>query len=75
MKTAETGTRIALKNILFLTDFSQASDVAMPFAVAIARQFGATVHALHVLMPGPFVYATPETIAITIEAQEENCYG
>ena len=73
MKTAATGTRIALKNILFLTDFSEPSQAALPFAVAMAREFGAKVHALHVLAPDPYVYAyaAPETIAVAIEAQEE----
>jgi nucleotide-binding universal stress UspA family protein len=70
MKTAGTGTRIALKNILFLTDYSEPSQAALPFAVAMAREFGATVHALHVLVPDPYVYATPATIAIAFEAQE-----
>ena len=72
MKIAETGTRIALKNILLLTDFSPPSEVALPFAVSIAREFGARVHALHVLMPEPYVYTTPEATGMAIEAQEEN---
>jgi len=50
-KPAE-GTRVVLKNVLYLTDFSESSAVALPFAVAIARNYGATVHALHVLTPG-----------------------
>jgi nucleotide-binding universal stress UspA family protein len=72
MKTVGRGARIALKNILFLTDFSEPSEAALPFAVAIAREFGATVHALHVLLPEPYVYTAPETVAVVIEAQEEN---
>jgi nucleotide-binding universal stress UspA family protein len=74
MKTAETGTRIALKNVLYLTDFSEPSQAALPFAVAMAREFGAKIHALHVLIPEPYVYAyaTPATIGMAIEAQEES---
>ncbi len=71
MKTAEPGTRIVLKNILFLTDFSEPSQAALPFAIAVARGYGATIHALHVLMPEPYVHALPETIAAALEAQEE----
>lgn len=44
-------TRITLKNILFLTDFSESSEAALPFAIAMARNYGASVHALHVLTP------------------------
>ena len=72
MKAVETGVRIALKNILFLTDFSEPSREALPFAVAIAREFGATVQALHILIPSPYVYTAPETTIAAIEAEEEN---
>jgi len=30
------GDRIPLRNVLYLTDFSEASEAALPFAVAIA---------------------------------------
>jgi nucleotide-binding universal stress UspA family protein len=45
------GTRISVRNILYLTDFSEPSEAALPFAVAIARDYGASVYALHVLTP------------------------
>ena len=72
MKAVDTGTRVNLKSILFLTDFSQPSEAALPFAIAIAREFAATIHALHVLIPQPYLYMTPQTIPVAIEAQEEN---
>ena len=72
MKVADTGTRINLKSILFLTDFSQPSEAALPFAIAMARQFEATIHALHVLTPQAYLCMTPQTIPIVIEAQEES---
>jgi nucleotide-binding universal stress UspA family protein len=68
----ESGSRISLKNILFLTDFSEPSEAALPFAAAIARGYGARVYALHVLMPAPYVYTTPELTVAAIEAEEEN---
>ncbi|MGB6429743.1 MAG: universal stress protein [Candidatus Acidiferrales bacterium] len=73
MITVGVDTRITLKNILFLTDFSEPSQAALPFAVAMAREFGATIHALHVLAPDAYLYgcATPETVALALEAQEE----
>jgi nucleotide-binding universal stress UspA family protein len=39
------------KRILLTTDFSDYSKVAIPHAVAIARQFGAQLVVLHVLEP------------------------
>jgi len=63
--------RITLKNILFLTDFSEPSEIALPFAIAVAREYGARVHALHVLIPNAFTYTTPELGNLAMEAQEE----
>lgn len=51
MTLAAENARITLNNILYLTDFSEPSEAALPFAVAIARDYGARVHALHVLTP------------------------
>jgi nucleotide-binding universal stress UspA family protein len=71
MKTAETGTRLTLKNILFLTDFSEPSEAALPFAVAMARGYGATIHALHVLTPAAYSNSRPEICFVAMEAEEE----
>lgn len=64
------GTRIALNNILFLSDFSDASELAVPFAINLARQYEARILALHVLTTFPLAYASPESAAATIEAME-----
>ncbi len=61
-----------LKNILYLTDFSEPSEAALPFAITLGRGYGAKVHALHVLLPAPHVYMTPGLTAVAIEAEEEN---
>src|SRR5215469_6005950 len=71
MRTIEAATRLTLKNILFLTDFSEPSEVAIPFAVALAREYVAKAYALHVLTPVPLAYASPESAAATIEGLEE----
>ena len=65
IKIAE-GTRVTLKSILYLTDFSDPSAAALPFAVAIAREYGAKVHALHVLTP-----VIPEACVEVIHADQE----
>ena len=66
MTTTRAATRIALDNILYLTDFSKCSGVAFPFAIAMARNYGATVHVLHVLTP-----AIPKACGEAIHADEE----
>jgi nucleotide-binding universal stress UspA family protein len=71
MKSTQPATRIALKSILFLTDFSEPSEAALPFAIAVAREYGSTIHALHVLIPDAFAYTTPELGNLAMEALEE----
>jgi len=41
-------THLALKKILFATDFSPISEAALPFAVALARRFDSRIEAVHV---------------------------
>jgi len=72
MRTIETGALVKVKNILFLTDFSKASEAALPFAITCGRGYGAKVHALHILMPAPYVCTTPGLTVAAIEAEEEN---
>jgi nucleotide-binding universal stress UspA family protein len=60
MITAPTSPRIAIRNILFATDFSAISDSAMPFARAVARHYHARLHLLHVLTPANYLPVQPE---------------
>ena len=45
----QSATALSLKNILFATDFSETSESALPYATAISRHFGSTLHVAHVL--------------------------
>lgn len=40
---------LSLKNVLFATDFSATSEAALPYATAVCRHFGSTLHVAHVL--------------------------
>lgn len=71
MTIVESGARVTLKNILYLTDFSEPSEAALPFVTTIAREYQSKVYALHILMTVPMPDATPESTAAMIEAQEE----
>lgn len=71
MRATEAGVRLTLKNILLLTDFSEPSELAVPFAIAVAREYASRVYAMHVLTPIPLAYAAPESAAAAIEALEE----
>jgi nucleotide-binding universal stress UspA family protein len=47
-------TRILFDRILFATDFSPASTVALPYATAIARHFGAKLYLAYVIPPDAY---------------------
>ncbi len=71
MNAVATKARIGLKNILFATDFSPAAETALPYAVGLAKQYGAKVHGLHVRFPATYPIVGPEAIPQVIEAAEE----
>jgi len=50
MPSVEAKPRISLKNILFPTDFSERSAVALPYAAAIARHYDAKIYLVHVVV-------------------------
>ena len=43
--------RVALKKIMLATDFSPASEAALPYALTIARQYGSELFVAHVISP------------------------
>lgn len=48
------GTEVAIQNILFATDFSPASEAALPYVTALSLRYGSMVHVAHVL-PDPLI--------------------
>ena len=48
-KSPKTHTPFGVKNVLLATDFSATSEAALPYATAICRRFGSTLHLAHVL--------------------------
>src|SRR6266496_2127132 len=45
--------QLSLKNILFATDFSAASEAALPYALELARKYGSKIYLTHVIEPTP----------------------
>jgi nucleotide-binding universal stress UspA family protein len=43
------GPAVSIRNVLYATDFSAPSELALPYASAICRRFGSTLHIVHVL--------------------------
>jgi nucleotide-binding universal stress UspA family protein len=53
MEALRTNARISLDNILVTTDFSQVSKAALPYAIALARQYEGRIVVAHALRPEP----------------------
>ncbi len=71
MTTLEAGKRIALKNILFATDFSPYSDTALPYALALARQYGAKLYGAHVVPSEDYLYTAPGSWPAHVQQEEQ----
>jgi nucleotide-binding universal stress UspA family protein len=70
MQAVQARTRITLKNILFATDFSAASDAAAPIAIQIAQRYGAKIWGVHVNAFDHYTAAAPEAWAAMAETAE-----
>jgi len=57
--TTTARSQVALKNILYTTDFSRYSDAALPFALSIARRYGSKIFAVHIVSLSPFANSSP----------------
>ena len=51
MQALQTVNKISFKNILFLTDFTEASQTALAYAMGFARHFGAQLYPAHACDP------------------------
>ncbi|PYT97502.1 MAG: hypothetical protein DMG38_19390 [Acidobacteria bacterium] len=71
MQAVQARTRITLKNILLTTDFSPAAEAAAPFAIQIARNYGAKVYGVHVNPFDNYAAAAPEAWAAMAEAADK----
>jgi nucleotide-binding universal stress UspA family protein len=69
-KAMDAKTRITLKNILFASDFSVIAENAAPYALELARRFGAKVVAAHVRPLEIYGMAPPESWPILREAAD-----
>ena len=59
--------RVLLTKILVTTDFSEVSDHALDYAIALARRYDARIYLAHVITPDPFQFAEPQLAQATYE--------
>jgi nucleotide-binding universal stress UspA family protein len=63
--------QIAFKNILFATDFSSTTELALPYALQIARRSGGTIHAVHVIQPDIYPLVPPSEWSKMAQEEKE----
>lgn len=68
-------TRLALNNILFATDFSEASRNALPFATALARRHHSTVFVVNVVEQVPVTSVPMDYLPEETEGERELALG
>jgi nucleotide-binding universal stress UspA family protein len=59
--------RISISKIMVTTDFSEVSDRALDYAIALARRYDARIYLAHVITPDPFQFAEPQLAQATYE--------
>lgn len=69
MPTLEASLRLSFSNILFPTDFSDASTAALPYAQAFARIYGARIIIAHAVTPHPPVFFPMEPIPLEMDGE------
>lgn len=62
-------TQVSLANILYATDFSCHSNLALPYALSIARKYGSTMWVAHVISLFPMANYSPTLAVQEIAAQ------
>jgi nucleotide-binding universal stress UspA family protein len=64
MKLMEPALSLSLKNILLATDFSACSEIAVKYALALARRHSSQVNTIHVEGPDSYQLLQPDAFAI-----------
>ena len=57
--------KISLSRIMVLTDFSGVSDLALRYAVALARRYEAKIYLTHIISPASYQLAEPGLAELT----------
>jgi nucleotide-binding universal stress UspA family protein len=70
MKTLDVVSQLKLKNILYATDLSFAAERALPYALEIARRYGSTIYAVHVIQPDVYPLVPPTLLPKMNEDEE-----
>jgi len=66
---------LSVKNVLSATDFSSTSEASLPYATAICRRFGSTLHMVHVLSETSLLMMTGGVDYVSMGTIYEDAYA
>jgi nucleotide-binding universal stress UspA family protein len=69
MPTVQASPRLVLNNVLVPSDFSDASERALPYARAFAEDYAAKIYVSHAVNPTPPIFMPMEPIPIDLDAE------
>jgi len=67
MQEVKADKKVALTKIMVLTDFSEVSNLALQYALALARRYDARIYLTHVLSPDSYQLAEPGLAEMTYQ--------
>lgn len=70
-KEVQANQKIALTKIMVLTDFSEVSELALEYALALARRYDARMYLTHIISPESYVLAEPGLAEMTYQKMRE----
>lgn len=70
-KEAKADQRMSLSKIMVLTDFSEVSDFALEYALALARRYDARMYLTHIITPEAYQMAEPGVAEMTYQKMRQ----
>lgn len=70
-KEVQANQKISLSKIMLLTDFSEVSELALEYALALTRRYDARMYLTHIISPESYVLAEPALAEATYEKVRE----
>jgi nucleotide-binding universal stress UspA family protein len=75
MPTLQASLRLSFSNILFPTDFSDASTAALPYARAFAEIYGSRILVTHAVTPHPPIFLPMEPVPLEMDGEWYDAQG
>jgi hypothetical protein len=69
MPTPQVSPRLSFSNVLFPTDFSSASEAALPYVKALSRYYEAKIFVTHAVTPPTPIFMPMEPVPLDLDGE------